>query len=264
MKEKKLTNWDDFEKEIQELFVFVKKRKEKTELSVSMPLFRGQSDCAWGLNTTLDRLRPNMSMKEYDLLTKIVKPSIESFTNLQWELPTYQEPKDSFWKSFPIVQYSYMIYLRHHGFPSPLLDWTRSPYIGVFFSFNDIKSDKDVALFAYIEDLGKGKTSRGIEATISSQGPYVTTHKRHHLQQCEYTICTKEKDKKACYWRHEDVFQQSDYEQDWLIKYTLPSSQRKEFLRKLDLMNINAYSLFGNEENLMHTLSTRELFFNEQ
>jgi len=29
-----------------------------------------------------------------------------------------------------------MTRLRHHGFPSPLLDWPQSPYIAAFFAFN--------------------------------------------------------------------------------------------------------------------------------
>jgi FRG domain len=31
--------------------------------------------------------------------------------------------------------YDLLIYTRHHGFPSPLLDWTRSAYIAAFFTF---------------------------------------------------------------------------------------------------------------------------------
>lgn len=261
MEEKKLENWEDFEKNIKQLFDLVKKLKEKTRLYVSTPLFRGHNDRDWHLSTTLDRIKSNMSMEEYYSLIRSVLPAVESFTDLQWILPKYKEPGDDFWKSFPPSQYSYMIYLRHHGFPSPLLDWTRSPYIGAFFALNDIKLDIDAALFAYVEDLGKGKTGWGSEPMISSHGPYIHTHKRHHFQQCEYTVCTKMHDKKAHYWSHEDVFHKNNAEQDMLIKYILPSSQRKEFLRKLDLMNINAYSLFNNEESLMHTLSIRELFF---
>ena len=29
-----------------------------------------------------------------------------------------------------------MAYLRHHGFPSPLLDWSRSAYVAAYFAFN--------------------------------------------------------------------------------------------------------------------------------
>jgi hypothetical protein len=32
--------------------------------------------------------------------------------------------------------YDFMTRLRHHGFPSPLLDWPQSPYTAAFFAFN--------------------------------------------------------------------------------------------------------------------------------
>lgn len=35
--------------------------------------------------------------------------------------------------------YGFMTRLRHHGFPSPLLDWPQSPYIAAFFAFNKKK-----------------------------------------------------------------------------------------------------------------------------
>ena len=48
-------------------------------------------------------------------------------------------------------------------------------------------------------------------------------------------------------------------EQDILTKYVIPTSQRQHFLRKLDSMNIHAYSLFGDDTALMHTLAYREI-----
>ena len=48
-------------------------------------------------------------------------------------------------------------------------------------------------------------------------------------------------------------------EQDVLVKYLIPVSERDKVLEKLDLMNVNAYSLFGSEEALMDTLAYREI-----
>ena len=46
MEEKNIINWGSFEKEIEALFTYVSELKKKTQMSVSDPLFRGQSEAA--------------------------------------------------------------------------------------------------------------------------------------------------------------------------------------------------------------------------
>ena len=154
-----------------------------------------------------------------------------------------------------------MTYLRHHGFPSPLLDWSQSPFVAAFFAFSENldDSEKQVAIFSYIEDMGGGKNISDDQPAICGLGSYVTTHKRHFMQQCEYTICTHCLNDEIYYWSHGDVFKKDDKHQDYLVKYLLPRSEAVKVLRRLDLVNINAYSLFGNEEALMRTLAYKEI-----
>ena len=100
---------------------------------------------------------------------------------------------------------------------------------------------------------------------IDVVGPYIDTHTRHFLQQSRYTICSKSlnidvkelKEMNKVYFSHEAV--QFQREQDILKKYTLPASERKKVMGKLDLMNINSFTLFGGDENLMSTLAYREI-----
>ena len=159
--------------------------------------------------------------------------------------------------------YQFMTYLRHNGFPSPLLDWTRSPYIAAFFAFNEAK-EQDVAIFMYIEYAGQAKSWICGDARICSMGPNVTTHKRHHLQQCEYTFCVKEDDQSQKYYtNHEEAFAFEYEDQDLLEKYVIPVSQKSEFLYKLNQMNINAYSLFETEEGLMNKLSNEQFIIDK-
>jgi len=46
--------------------------------------------------------------------------------------------------------YSYLAHLRHNGFPSPLLDWTQSPYVAAYFAFARPQGEQ-VALYVYCE-----------------------------------------------------------------------------------------------------------------
>jgi hypothetical protein len=145
-----------------------------------------------------------------------------------------------------------MIYLRHHGFPSPLLDWSRSPYIAAFFAFHSYQDNTEgnIAIYSYIERYGSGKSSSPDEGEVTGLGSYVKTHKRHYIQQCEYTICKKKIGNGYIYFNHEAPFQQSKDNQDILTKFLIPKTERAKVLARLDLMNINAYSLFGDEDNL--------------
>jgi hypothetical protein len=228
-------------------------------------LFRGQSNMDWHLLTTLDRAEnTKFSFMTYYRLIRRIAPQIAAFTSLTFLVPGGDEYKA--WLENDILMplnlpaYEIMIYLRHHGFPSPLLDWTRSVHIAAFFAFRNVPAEvKRVSLYAYCENPEDLKGYCHGEPTIWRKGPYVNSHRRHFLQQCEYTICIQHNDE-WCYAPHESAFDRNDQNQDLLWKFTIPVSERNKVLRLLDSYNINALSLFSSEESLMETLAFRELY----
>jgi FRG domain-containing protein len=195
--------------------------------------------------------------REYYRILLCTRPAVSSLTGNNYKLP-YDSPDKFEYDGLKAPPgYAFMIYVRHHGFPSPLLDWTRSPYVAAFFAFNEAKESDEVAIYSFREYDQNAKLSSPAEPTIRGLGPYVETHKRHYQQQCEYTICIKIKDGESIYCCHEDA--KFGEKQDVLTKYILPGKERKKVIEKLDFMNINEFSLFGNEESLMSTLANREI-----
>lgn len=266
MKEKNLESWEEFEKELLNLPGYKDKVIRAPLGYFSDYLFRGQSNSDWKLETTLDRAPGGpWSFKKYFRLISRAKHEVETLTEKIWELEEmpilekWAEKYDNIHlRSFP--GYEYQIYLRHHGFPSPLLDWTRSPFVAAFFAFNVSNADK-VAIYAYQEYGGKGKVSGDTEPFIRGMGSFARSHPRHILQKSEYTVCAHFKEKEFCFSSHEKALQVSREEQDLVWKFTIPARERIKVLKSLDAYNLNAYSLFQSEESLLETISTRELEF---
>jgi hypothetical protein len=266
MEEINIKSWKQYEKVIEYLDNVKLKYQEATSHLVSDYLFRGQQDSKWLLETTLDRFLPKeISIKNYYRLIYQVKPKIETFTGKQWDLPSLEEYSswaDNIFSPYSgkFKEYEYMAYLRHHGFPSPLLDWTASPYVAAFFAFRSVnKNTKNISIFSYLErPTGMKHTNIG-SSYIRTLGPYVRSHKRHFYQQSQYTICIKCSDDESYYVKHQEIIEKDEKQQDLIWKINIPSTENKIALEKLNRMNINAFSLFGTEDSLLDTIATTDI-----
>lgn len=139
-----ITNWDEF-------LVGVKKSEEQRKrivdsahTHVSERLFRGQSDSVWPPETTLERegeAFKELPLTKYHRRILLAKFPIEAFTGNHWSeeaVPSYHAFENTIGETtdrLPLPATEFMAYLRHHGFPSPFLDWTRSAYIAAYFAF---------------------------------------------------------------------------------------------------------------------------------
>ena len=193
-------NWEQFEDQLRELQEQYPKRGSL--------LFRGLDDHSFTLSTTLERQgQQGMSFLQYYRLISVVKPQIESFVGTKWDVRTYPEyrkwlrPIKHGIELFTEIQaYGYMVYLRHHGFPSLLLDWTASPYVAAYFAFRGAfrgidesqqqeHHEKRVTICVYCKSPNGSTSGSCVRPEIYDLGPDVRTHRRHFLQQSRYTVC---------------------------------------------------------------------------
>lgn len=274
--ERNITDWDDFERALEDIqdINYVQRFHSVPEVDPGNRsfLFRGQPNSVWELTTTLDRyLLGPMPMRQYYRCAFRAKPRIETYLNRTWDVPT--PPEYGKWldnhegvQFLKFNGYEYLAFLRHHGFPSPFLDWTASPYIAAYFAMRDVESCADsVSVYVFLEDIGQGKVTTSDAPNIHSFGPYAPIHERHFLQQSQYTICVQRgDDNNLCYARHEDALSETPVtQQDILWKLNIHASQRKSFLTRLDAMNINDFSLFGTVDSLVAALALKEVWLKE-
>ena len=157
-------------------------------------LYRGQTDSSWKIESSLERVGiEEISCKKYyrhiDKLKPLINPLIKNKFIRKTTSSGYPINFDEYYKvSWTLPEMEYLTYLRHHGFPMPIIDWTESHYIALFFACeNFVNSKTNGKVFVYneiIHGILGGNDIPGLRRI----GRYVETDKRHFAQQSQYLI----------------------------------------------------------------------------
>ena len=293
IREEKLNAFQDFEKWLD----------EKQLLGFDV-LYRGQAESTWSLESTLYRhqlalaphaLHPslNFPIRKYTSLAKELQAIVETHTDRHFD--NTMPIRDPFPTITELFSFRYAVYLRHRGFPSPLLDWSFSPYVAAYFAFIDVanrpetkngdRNDESRVAIYVMRSPTDPYTERVVGGDLLQGGIHywpdaVKGETRHYDQQSAYTTAQRyiqyqeEKTGVHCYGSHEYILINFPQELEpgtnlvsldraigdaicW--KVTIPQHERASVLQRLDRMNINAYTLLRTEDALVETYGQREL-----
>jgi hypothetical protein len=125
--------------------------------------FRGHTDATWNLNTTFDRA--------------VEKSIIHTTTEVQFEMREHlatAEDEQAVLLKFKRGAHNYTAHtpapdeaidwlalMQHYGAPTRLLDWTRSPYVALYFAIQS-DSKQDGALWAIDMNWLQSRSNEGI------------------------------------------------------------------------------------------------------
>jgi hypothetical protein len=217
-------------------------------------IFRGQKSNQWKLKTSFHRTN------RFDL----IRFGLEDVSKLNHYLSSILNK--SFDLQSPIEHGALLNIAQHHGFPTPLLDWTESPFIAAYFAFcdvqkdqNQIKNDDYVRLFIF----NKYEWQNAVPTTADMTSPmkYFSTHQLLPIYNSRATpqqsVVTSTNINDIESWLDSVTPENHKY----LIKIDIPANERSLVMKELNIMGITAASLFPGIEGTCKALKER-LFTN--
>lgn len=217
-----LSSWKDFHSYVVEEM-----------LNYSHYVWRGQGNSEWGLESSLDRLAGTSG--------KTLSPGLLAKHLGQFQMASLGRRG----KNPPVhsVENDWWALGQHNGLATPLLDWTKSPFVALFFAFEKemppLVEHRAVWALSGFMSINKDLPEEGTRLQyvrpkqdenarlVSQAGLFTRAPLGENIRSWVEKYHAMDKDETAL-----------------LIRILVPNTDREECLRMLTMMNINHASLF--------------------
>jgi FRG domain len=214
--------------------------------------FRGHEDSTWRLRTSFHRTGRASLERFITQDLPALHRHLSGLTSHRFDLLRSDD--------YP----SFLNLVQHHGYPTPLLDWTFSPFVAAYFAFKDLRRDKlepDQKVRILIFDTRAWNAIPGNRVSVLMPGylhvtmlePLATDNPRV-LPQQSISMVTNVDDIEQHIALTESMNQVS-----CLQAVDIPASERRAVMQDLARMGITAGSLFPGLDGAC--LQLKERFF---
>jgi FRG domain len=244
------TSWEDFKNRMMRDYAEVSFPSDGDAFASTYPVFRGHASSDWRLASQWERRLSQSGELSLErtrwqgALDKI----LSDFKELAHGSPSLH--------SHDFSEVDWWAIGRHYGLVTPLLDWTRSPYVAAFFAFT-----------GFAESLNPGLASRGefdprpfllgsasgfVAVWALKIGPYLAPATELIMLNPQIDIGYRQRAQRGVFSRliHNTHFNIEDYlasvvlAETPLRKYLIPCKETALALSELRLMNITFATMF--------------------
>jgi hypothetical protein len=236
-----VTSWDAYKKYVCDLeyrrFIF---RGQAQQLRLRTAFHRtGRANLQWFIDNDIKTLHRHLSQRTTHVFNREIPDENGAFFNL----------------------------VQHHGYPTPLLDWTFSPFVAAYFAYHCWKNsdarvaiDKKVRIFLFDQKLWSDSFKQLSQLTWCkphfSIAEFIAIDNERLVPQQSISTITNVDDIEALIRSVEHT-----HRQQFLKIIDLPVSERPKVMKELSIMGITAGSLFPGLDGACAEL--RERFFDE-
>lgn len=210
-------------------------------------IFRGQEDNRWRLRSSFHRTG-RADLNRYDV--EDVRDLHKIFSALTHHPLNITDPQ----------HYAALINLaQHHGYPTPMLDWTWSPYVAAFFAFRNAKASKSGKHRVRIFKFDLTEWNKLYRATkIAPERPNLTIinalafDNARAIPQQSLSLTSNVDDIES----HITLIGRQ-LSKCYLEVFDLPVRERDSIMRELALMGVTAGALFPGLDGACESLKER-------